>query len=132
MKNPIKFFRNVLRVLASVAAIFYVVFLVDESISIVDALSLEGLTVYLLFLFFMIGYIYVWKNEIVTGLLWVVWYGLQWGLVMYVWTDAALTLVLGFPIPIIGIFFLWHGWQQLKKNKTLQVPKEEEINQPTK
>lgn len=119
MKNAIKFYRIVLKILASVAVIFYVVFLVDEEISLVKAISLEAITVYLLFIFFLFGYIYVWRNEMIAGILWVIWYILQWVLVLNVWTDGGMTLVLGFPIPIIGLFLLWHGWRQRSTKKDI-------------
>ena len=119
MTNPIRFYRIVLKILASVAAIFYVVFLVDEKVAVATIISLEGIAVYLLFIFFLIGYLYIWKNEIVAGVLWVMWYALQWGLVFTVWSNGTLTLVLGFPIPLLGAFLLWHGFRQRAHNKQL-------------
>jgi hypothetical protein len=66
-------------------------------------------SVYLLFLVFLVGILAFWKNEFVSGLILIAWYGLQWALVLWVWEDGGMTLILGFPIAIFGVLALIYG-----------------------
>ena len=99
-------FRNILRILGTVSAILYILFLIDEGVPLYKEATFADISVYLLFLVFVLGYYFLWKNELVSGLLLITWYGLQWILVFYVWVDGGMTLILGLPIGLIGIIFL--------------------------
>ena len=80
-----------------------------EHVPLFSAKTFADLSVYLLFIVFLIAYAILWKNELISGILLIVWYGLQWVLVFWVWTDGALTLVFGLPIGVIGLLLLIYG-----------------------
>jgi hypothetical protein len=74
-------------------------------------LSIPGL----LFLFFCVGYLIVWKNEGIGGAVLILWYVAWWGLrpllIASGYEDAFyFGVILGFPLLILGILFLvrWH------------------------
>jgi len=84
-------------------------FLVGEHVPLLKASTFADVSVYLLFSVFLIGYVLLWKNELISGILLIVWYGLQWVLVFWVWIDGELTLIFGLPIGIIGVLLLLYG-----------------------
>ena len=111
-------FRNILRGLGTIAFVFYIVFLLDEDVPLFKTNSFADNSVYLLFLFFLLGYYFLWKNEVISGIILIVWHGLQWLLVFYVWEHGEMTLILGLPIGIIGILVLIFGiWRKKSINK---------------
>jgi hypothetical protein len=85
----------------------YILFLTEEDVPVFKAGSFVDISVYLLFLIFVLGFVLLWRYELISGIIFVVWYGLQWALVFYVWDDGELTLILGFPIGLLGIFILF-------------------------
>ena len=105
-----KTFRIVLLVLATLALLFYMLFVFDlfghwieneESFR-----QIIAKTELYLALYFAIGYYFLWKNALASGILWISWHIFQWGLVLWVWEDGAMTLIFGFPIAILGILSL--------------------------
>ena len=96
-------FRNILRILGTISVILYILFLIGEGIPLFRPTSFADISVYLLFLVFLLGYYFLWKNELMSGIILIAMYGLQWLLVFTVWVDGGLTLIIGFPILIIGI-----------------------------
>jgi len=105
MKKSGKTLQLIIRILATLAVIGYILFLIDEGINIGE-LNAENITVALLALFFLVNYIILWKNEFLAGILLIVWFAVQWVLVLWVWSDGEMTLIFGFPIFIIGILAL--------------------------
>lgn len=104
-----KTFRIILRILGSLALAGYILFLAGEGLPTIRNVTFADISVYLLFAFFLGGFVLSWKNELLAGILFVLWHGLQWTLVFWVWIDAALTLIFGLPIAIIGILFIIYG-----------------------
>ena len=102
-------YRNVLRTLCTIAVLGYILFLIGEGVPIFKELNFADISVYLLFAVFVLAYIFLWKNELISGILLVAWYGLEWCLVLWVWVDGDMVIVLGFPIFIIGILVLIYG-----------------------
>ena len=115
-------YRNVLRTLGTIAALGYILFLIGEGVPIFKELNFADISVYLLFAVFVLAYIFLWKNELISGILLVAWYGLEWCLVLWVWVDGDMVVVLGFPIFIIGILVLIYGI----RHKALSIPVVEE------
>jgi hypothetical protein len=107
-KSPV-LVRNTLRILGTIASFLYVLFLIDEGVPLSKEASFADVSVYLLFLVFALGYYFLWKNELVSGLILVAWHGLQWLLVYWVWVDGGMTLILGFPLGLFGIIVLVYG-----------------------
>lgn len=94
--------------LATLAVNGYILFLISEGIKFGD-LNAENNTVALLALFFLVNYIILWKNELLAGILLIVWFAVQWALVLWVWQDGEMTLIFGFPIFIMVILALIYG-----------------------
>jgi len=109
MKRSNNLFRNILRILGSISAILYIIFLVAEGVPLFKDVTFADITVYLLFVIFVVGYYFLWKNEFISGIILVTWHGIQWILVFWVWVDGALTLIMGIPIGLLGIFTLIYG-----------------------
>ena len=117
MKKSAKVVRATLRVLSIVALILYILFLFGESVPLGFTAAFAETSVYLLFLVFVLGFIVLWKNELVAGIILIVWYGIQWCLVLWVWVDGGMTVILGFPIAILGVFILIYGIKQRRASK---------------
>ena len=109
MKKSAKVVRATLRVLSIVALILYILFLFGESVPLGFTAAFAETSVYLLFLVFVLGFIVLWKNELVSGVILIAWYGIQWCLVLWVWVDGGMTLILGFPIAILGVIAFIFG-----------------------
>lgn len=109
MKKSTKVFQTTLRVLSIVALILYILFLFGERVPLGLKATFAETSVYLLFLVFVLGFIVLWKNELIAGIILIVWYGIQWCLVLWVWVDGGMTVILGFPIAILGVLALIHG-----------------------
>lgn len=101
--------RNILRVLGTIASLFYILFLIDEGVPLIGAKSFADISVYLLFLLFVSGYYFLWKNALISGVILIVWHGIQWILVFWVWDQGEMTLILGLPIGMLGILVLIYG-----------------------
>ena len=76
--------------------------------------------VYVLFITFLAGYYFMWRSELISGIIIVWWYLLMWLSALFIWvTDAGMVLVLGFPVFIFGILLIiWqksHNWKSKKK-----------------
>jgi len=109
MKKPAKRTRTILRVLNIVALALYVLFLIGERVPLSIRAPFAEISVYLLFLVFVLGFIFLWENELIAGLILMVWHGMQWCLVLWVWPDGDMTLILGLPIGILGLFVFIFG-----------------------
>ncbi|MBG0786318.1 MAG: hypothetical protein H0S79_14575 [Anaerolineaceae bacterium] len=109
MKKSTKVFRTTLRVLSIVALILYILFLFGERVPLGLRATFAENSVYLLFLIFVLGFVVIWKNELIAGIVLIVWYGIQWCLVLWVWPDGGMTVILGFPIAILGVIALIYG-----------------------
>ena len=117
MKKSTNLFRTVLRILVSIAAVFYIAFLVAEGVPLNKEATFADISVYLLFALFVLGYYFLWTNELVSGLILIAWHAIQWILVFWVWVDGGMTLILGIPIGILGIIILIYGIKQTKSLK---------------
>ena len=108
-KGSPKRYRNVLRLLGFVAAVAYVGFLIGEVFPKFEGTTWELITTLLLFVVFLAGLFYLFKREMLAGILWIAWYGLLILLVVTLWVGAGLTVVMGLPIFILGLLVLVHG-----------------------
>ena len=101
--------RYILLILGTIIFIGYIIFLIGEGVPIFRNGTFEDLSVYLLFLIFIMGYVFLWKNEIISGIIIILWHIFQLYLVILVWHDGELTLIIGIPICIYGILVLIYG-----------------------
>lgn len=119
MKNSRQSFRKVLRVVSVIGLLLYILFLIGERVPLFGA-GFADASVYLLFLVFLVGFAVFWKNELVSGLILIAWYGLQWVLVLWVWPDGGMTVILGFPIAVFGVIALVYGISERRNSGGLQ------------
>jgi len=112
VKKSAKVFRTTLRVLSIVALILYILFLFGERVPLGFQATFAETSVYLLFLVFALGFVVLWMNELIAGIILIVWYGIQWCLVLWVWVDGGMTVILGFPIAVLGVLILIYGIKQ--------------------
>ena len=117
MKKPSVTYRNILRALGILAAALYILFLIFEKVPLFETRSFTDISVYLLFLVFALGFFFLWKNELISGIILIVWHLLQWILVFWVWPDGGMTLILGLPIGIYAILLLVYGIRKEKASK---------------
>ncbi|GAB2768990.1 DUF7670 domain-containing protein [Salinimicrobium soli] len=105
-----KTFRNVLRVLLSLAAIIYVLVFIDEAFPPYDPATRESdigiVMVFVLFLWFLAAYIFLWKNEKISGILFTTWWLALLLTAWFIWVYGNVTVILGLPVFIMGILLL--------------------------
>lgn len=104
-----------LKIVGIFGIVLYVLFLVEEKVPILKHVTFADVSVYLLFVIYLIGILTLWKNLIMAGIICILWHVIQWALVMWVWTDGAMTLIFGFPIAIYGLVVLVIGLLQKRK-----------------
>ena len=118
IKKSTNLIRNILRILGTIGAILYILFLIDEDVPLNKEATFADISVYLLFLVFVLGYYFLWKNELLSGLILIVWHGLQWILVYWIWVDGSMTLILGIPLGLFGFIVLIYGISKTISSKT--------------
>lgn len=114
MKTDKKKSNLVLKIIGIIGICLYVLFLVGEEIPLWKDVSFAETSVYLLFLFFLIGIYFIWKNLIISGVTLILWHAIQWAFVYWVWDGGEMTLLFGFPVAIFGIAILIVGIVQNK------------------
>lgn len=112
MKDFNKIYRLIFRIAGSLAAIGYILFIIDEKAPLFNDATFTDVTIYLLFAVFILGFILLWKYELISGLVLIAWYVLAWCLFFGVWKDGGILLVLGFPIASLGVCLLIFGIKQ--------------------
>jgi hypothetical protein len=100
----------ILKIITFIFGLLYLVFIVESFISSQNEPQVsktEQTVVTLLFVVFLIGYLFLWKNELYAGLIFLLWYiGMCYlGLFVAV-TDKGASMVLGFPLLVLAILFI--------------------------
>jgi hypothetical protein len=100
----------ILKIITFIYGLLYLVFFIDNSITSSDepgVSKIEKTVVTLLFVVFLIGYLFLWKNELFANLIFLLWYlGMCYlGLFIAV-TDRGASMVLGFPMLVVAILFI--------------------------
>jgi len=118
--NTMKKFRNTLRTLVTVAGILYSIIFIDEAFPPYDQNTRESdfgiALVVILFIWFIIGYFFLWKNEKIAGLFLTSWWIGLFLTAWLVWNYGNVTVILGFPVFILGILLLIYS-RNKKKSK---------------
>ena len=116
-----KSFRNILRVLTSLAAVLYLLVFIDEAFPPYDPNMRESnlgiAMVFVLFAWFAIGYFYLWKNERFAGTIFIVWWLGIFLTAWLIWDYGNVTVILGFPIFILGILLIVYAKRKDKIQK---------------
>ncbi|WP_258103576.1 hypothetical protein [Marinoscillum sp. MHG1-6] len=105
-----KLFRNILRVLSTLAVLSYAFIFIDEVFPPYDPNLQESnfgiVMVVVLFIWFSVGYSYLWKNEKMAGLFFITWWIGLFLTAWLIWLYGNVTVILGLPIFVIGILLL--------------------------
>lgn len=109
MKQPSEVYQLIIRILTVLALIVYILSLIGERAPLFRGAAFQDVSVYLLFIVFLAGFLTIWRFELISGILLVAWYGFEWCLGLWVWDDPDLALVTGFPIFIIGLLAIIYG-----------------------
>ena len=111
-------FKIILRVLTTVAALLYALIFVDEAFPPYPQDMRETdfgiLMVFVLFIWFSIGFYYLWTNEKRAGIFLITWWIALFITAWLVWMYGNVTVVLGFPIFILGILLLVYSRKKKK------------------
>jgi hypothetical protein len=109
MKQPSEVYQLIIRILTVLAFIVYILSLIGEKAPLFRGASFQDVSVYLLFIVFLAGFLTIWRYELISGILLVAWYGFEWCLGLWVWNDPDMALVMGFSIFIIGLLAIIYG-----------------------
>ena len=110
----------ILKILITVSAVFYTIIFIGEIIPPFYESVFGVAMVYVLFCFFLLGYYFLWKNEKISGIILILWYGFLLILAFFVWTNAGMVIILGIPIPILGALLLFKVYFKKTKNLVLK------------
>jgi len=117
MKKPSEAFQIIIRILTVLAFIIYIISLIGEKAPLFGGASFQDISVYLLFIVFLAGFLTIWRYELISGILLVVWYGFEWCLGLWVWEDPDMALVLGFLIFVTGVLSIIYGVRKRAASK---------------
>jgi len=88
-----------------------------------EPFDLGQILVKLLFLLFLIGYLVVWKNELIGGAVFLLWWVAMWGVEIFVAAkitggDGGGGIVMGFPLFVLGILFILRWYKGTRYSGT--------------
>lgn len=115
MRSRIENYSLSLKILTSIALIGYFILFMAESAGLYS--ETNELTGYFLFGLFLTGYILLWKQKVIAGIVFLIWYSIQWYMVFLIWEKGLMTLLLGLPIAALGLLILLDGIKK-KSNKS--------------
>jgi len=107
-----------LLILTSLYGILYLLFMITENYGTKGS---EPIFVKFFFGLFLVGYLIVWKNEGLGGLIFVLWWIGMWCLGFFIAKyDRGVAVVMGFPLFVLAILFLI-SWYR-RRTATLVAP----------
>src|ERR1035437_2285036 len=98
-----------LRILLLIYAILYLLFIIDFVSNIKDfkSLDIENIVLIILFFIFIIGYSISWKNELTSGVIFIIWFiGMCFHNFFLCTSDCGAVIVMGIPLLILSILFI--------------------------
>ena len=107
----------ILKILLTISLICYLVIFVGEIIPPFSEPLFGIIMVYVLFFIFLIGYYFLWKNPRLSGIIVVFWYVLLLFLGFFVWTNAGMVIILGFPVGVLGVLLIVYSYRNRTNNK---------------
>jgi hypothetical protein len=91
--------------------LLYLAFVINEGFAF-DFSGAEPASAFLLVVCFILVFALSWFRPKIAGYLFVSWYIIMIALACHVWTDAGMTIILGFPVLPIGLFYVLHGYRK--------------------
>jgi hypothetical protein len=101
-----------LRILLSIYAILYILIGWDDFLSInaPNSWNIEYSALKILFAIFVIGYVISWKNELASGIIFILWFlGMCYENLFLCTSDCGAGIGMGIPLFILSIFFIVYG-----------------------
>jgi hypothetical protein len=98
-----------LRILLLIYAIIYLLFIIDFVSNIKDfkSLDIEKNVLIILFFIFIIGYGISWKNELTSGVIFIIWFiGICFHNFFLCTSDCGAGIAMGIPLLILSILFI--------------------------
>jgi len=98
-----------LRILLLIYAILYLLFIIDFVSNIKDfkSLDIENIVLIILFFIFIIGYSISWKNELTSGVIFIIWFiGMCFHNFFLCTSDCGAGIAMGIPLLILSIIFI--------------------------
>jgi uncharacterized membrane protein (DUF485 family) len=102
----------ILRILLSIYAILYILIGWDDFLSInaPNSWDIEYSVLKILFAIFVIGYVISWKNELASGVIFILWFlGMCYENFFLCTSDCGAGIAMGIPLLILSIFFIIYG-----------------------
>ena len=102
----------ILRILLSVYALLYIMIGWDDFLSInaPNSWNIEYSALKILFALFVIGYVISWKNELASGVIFILWFlGMCCENFFLCTSDCGDGIGMGIPLFILSIFFIVYG-----------------------
>ncbi|MBN1618262.1 hypothetical protein JW887_02870 [Candidatus Dojkabacteria bacterium] len=102
----------ILRILLSIYGILYILIGWEDFLSInaPNSWNIEYSALKILFALFVIGYTISWKNVLVSGIIFILWFiGMCYENFFLCTSDCGAGIAMGIPLLIISIFFIVHG-----------------------
>ena len=104
-----------LRILLSIYAILYILIGWDDFLS-PNSWNIEYSALKILFVLFVIGYVISWKNELASGIIFILWFlGMCYENFFLCTSDCGAGIAMGIPLLIISIFFIINGIREKRK-----------------
>jgi hypothetical protein len=101
-----------LRILLSIYAVLYILIGWDDFLSVnaLNSWGIEYSVLKILFIIFVIGYLISWKNELASGVIFILWFlGMCYENFFLCTSDCGAGIVMGIPLLILSIFFIVYG-----------------------
>jgi len=98
-----------LRILLLIYALLYLLFIFDFVSDIKDfkSLDIENVVLLILFLIFIIGYGLSWMNELISGVIFIIWFiGMCFHNFFLCTSDCGAGIAMGIPLLILSILFI--------------------------
>jgi len=102
----------ILRILLSIYAILYIMIGWEDFLSLnaPNSWNIEYSALKILFGLFVIGYTISWKNVLVSGIIFILWFlGMCYENFFLCTSDCGAGIAMGIPLLILSIFFIVHG-----------------------
>jgi hypothetical protein len=115
-----------LRILLTIYAILYVI-LGSEDLLSINAQNSFDIALKILFAIFVIGYVILWKNELASGVIYIIWFlGMCYANFFLcpggiTGQDCGSGIAFGIPLLILSIFFIFYGIRKKKGRSDLNL-----------
>jgi hypothetical protein len=115
---------SVLQIILTIYGLLYLIFIIDNFIphDNFNPYDLENIIVKLAFIFFLAGYFISWKNKLVAGIIFIIWWVIMWYLAIFIAEhDKGGGVGMGLPLFILSILFIVSWYRAKNRKKTAAV-----------